>query len=153
MRYGLFIGRFQPFHKAHLQDIKDALEEVDFLYIGIGSSQESGTENNPYSKDKRKEMIKAALKEEQISQYKFLEIPDFNDDQKWVEHIESKIPQLDLVFTGNDWTERCFKERGYQVNKITLIPGITATIIRNCLKEGKECRDLLPEAVVKHIFL
>ncbi|MEM3766696.1 MAG: adenylyltransferase/cytidyltransferase family protein, partial [Candidatus Bathyarchaeia archaeon] len=30
---GLFVGRFQPFHKGHLHVIKEILSEVDELVI------------------------------------------------------------------------------------------------------------------------
>ena len=47
IKKGLFIGRFQPLHNAHLKDIKDALKEVDVLTIGIGSSNKQRTSDNP----------------------------------------------------------------------------------------------------------
>ena len=40
MKRALFIGRFQPFHKAHLSDVKLALKECDKIIIAIGSSQD-----------------------------------------------------------------------------------------------------------------
>ena len=40
MSRALFIGRFQPFHNAHLADIKKILKENDEVLIAIGSSQE-----------------------------------------------------------------------------------------------------------------
>jgi len=52
----LFIGRFQPFHSGHLDAIKQISEEE--IIIGIGSSQYSKTEENPYSFEERKKMIK-----------------------------------------------------------------------------------------------
>ena len=54
---GLFVGRFQPFHDAHLQIIQNALKEVEKLIIGVGSSQYSETAENPFTYEERKEMI------------------------------------------------------------------------------------------------
>jgi len=34
---GLFVGRFQPFHKGHLRAVKDILGKVDELVIVVGS--------------------------------------------------------------------------------------------------------------------
>ena len=45
----LFIGRFQPFHNGHLYSLNKCLEIGEQVVIAVGSSQESGTENNPYS--------------------------------------------------------------------------------------------------------
>ena len=48
----LFIGRFQPFHSGHVDAIKQISEKE--IIIGIGSSQYSGTDDNPYSFEERK---------------------------------------------------------------------------------------------------
>ena len=131
MKRGLFIGRFQPFHFGHLKDIKNALNEVDELIIGIGSSQEKHTKENPFSVEERIELIDYVLAAEDIGNYTIFPIPDFFDDEKWVGHIEALVPKFDVVFTGNDWTERCFKKKGCKVKKIKQIEGISSTIIRN----------------------
>lgn len=55
----LFIGRFQPFHSGHLDAIKQISE--DEIIIGVGSSQYSGTEDNPHSFEERKKMIERSL--------------------------------------------------------------------------------------------
>jgi bifunctional NMN adenylyltransferase/nudix hydrolase len=34
----VFIGRFQPFHNAHLEIVKKALEQTNRLVILVGSS-------------------------------------------------------------------------------------------------------------------
>ncbi|MEM2947357.1 MAG: adenylyltransferase/cytidyltransferase family protein, partial [Candidatus Bathyarchaeia archaeon] len=38
VKRGLFVGRFQPFHKGHLSVIEDILKEVDELVIVVGSA-------------------------------------------------------------------------------------------------------------------
>ena len=50
MKYkvGLFIGRFQPFHKGHESIVRKMLEECEKVIIAIGSAQESGTVANPF---------------------------------------------------------------------------------------------------------
>ena len=120
MTTGLFIGRFQPFHKGHLQDIKEALKEVDELIIAIGSSQFSHTEENPFSVDERIEMIEDTLIANDISDYTIFPIPDIGNDSKWVEHIELIVPQFDVVFTGNELTEKLFREKKYKVIKVKI---------------------------------
>ena len=60
-KVGLYIGRFQPFHRGHLSVVKKALEECDTLVIAIGSAQESRTKKNPFSFDERKLFIWRSL--------------------------------------------------------------------------------------------
>ena len=60
-KVGLYIGRFQPFHKGHLSVVQEALDHCDKLIIAIGSAQESGTEKNPFGFELRKELIRRSL--------------------------------------------------------------------------------------------
>ena len=50
---GLYIGRFQPFHKGHKSIVESALKQCDRLIIGIGSSQETRTKRNTFSYEER----------------------------------------------------------------------------------------------------
>ena len=139
---GLFIGRFQPFHKGHLNDVKTALKEVDELIIAIGSSQESNTKKNPFSADKRKNMIELALKKENITNYKIFNVPDFNNDVKWLGFIKNNLPQFDVVFIsdkntdGERWVELCLKDK-FPIKKIHALKNISSTIIREIIIDNK----------------
>ncbi len=57
-RLGITVGRFQPFHNGHRMVIDKALELCEKVGVFIGSSQESGTNKNPFSYELRKEIIK-----------------------------------------------------------------------------------------------
>ncbi len=61
MKYkvALFIGRFQPFHKGHLFSLNKCFEIAEKVIVGVGSSQESGTENNPWDYQTRKMMVES----------------------------------------------------------------------------------------------
>jgi len=100
MRRGLFIGRFQPFHLGHLQDIKNALKDVDELVIGIGSSNEKHTKYNPFSVKERIEMIDLVLPANEISKYTIFPIPDLHDDKKWVEPVVWYHHSLETYITA-----------------------------------------------------
>ncbi|MBW2975980.1 nicotinamide-nucleotide adenylyltransferase [Candidatus Woesearchaeota archaeon] len=150
MKRGLFVGRFQPFHLGHLQDINNALKEVDELVIGIGSSNEKNTKENPFSAKERIEMIGLALKNNKAGKYKFFTIPDFNDDKKWVEHIEALAPKFDVVYTGNEWTERCFKGK-YEIRKVRILEGISSTIIRNRMLKNMDWQMLVPKEIADYV--
>ena len=150
MKRGLFIGRFQPFHLGHLSDIKNALKEVNHLTIGIGSSNEDHTKENPFTAKERAEMINMVLPNNSIRKYIVFTIPDFHDDKKWVEQIETLAPKFDVVYTGNDWTERCFEGK-YEVKKVDMLEGVSSTIIRHRIINNKNWKELVPREVVDYI--
>ncbi|MBL7055072.1 nicotinamide-nucleotide adenylyltransferase [Candidatus Woesearchaeota archaeon] len=153
MSTALFIGRFQPFHKAHLQDIKNILKDCDKLIISIGSSQHSNTQDNPFSFEERIEMIEDALISENIGNYTIFPVPDVGNDSKWIEHLITLVPKFDIVYTGNDWTEKCFKnyKEKFMVKKIKLIPGINSTTIRDKMIKNENWQELVPETVIGFI--
>ena len=137
MKRALFIGRFQPFHDAHLLDIKKILKEVDEVIIAIGSSKEKNTLENPFSYKERKGMIIKTLKNNKIKNYKIYPVPDLYNDRKWVGYIKKNLPSYEFVYSGNLWTLRCFKRHDSKVKKIKLIRGISSTIVRNMMIKGK----------------
>ena len=55
---GLVLGRFQTFHKGHEYIINKALEISDKVLVFIGSSDKSGTIENPFSYELREKLIK-----------------------------------------------------------------------------------------------
>ncbi len=60
------IGRFQPFHKGHLEIIKTILKDNDHVIIGIGSAQFSHTLTNPFTAGERYLMISNTLEANNI---------------------------------------------------------------------------------------
>jgi len=151
MKRSLFVGRFQPFHNAHLSDIIDILKEIDEVIIAIGSSQEFNTSRNPFSYSERKEMIEDVLENHGIENYRIYPVPDFHDDNKWVIYIKNNLPEYEFVYSGNPWTLRCFKEHDSKLRKIRLIRGISSTIIRNMLINNESWQNLVPKEIVSYI--
>lgn len=56
-KYGVFLGRFQPFHVGHQHIIDKIIADGLIPVIIVGSSQEYGTEKNPYHPQERVNMI------------------------------------------------------------------------------------------------
>ena len=54
---GVIVGRFQCIHSGHEKMIETALSVCDEVAVFIGSSQESGTNKNPFTYDLRREML------------------------------------------------------------------------------------------------
>ena len=80
---GLLIGRFQPFHLGHLEAVNFALNKVENLWIGIGSSNKYNEKKNPFSADERRKMITLSVDDSIITRIKIFDIPDVDDHEKW----------------------------------------------------------------------
>jgi cytidyltransferase-like protein len=62
----LVVGRFQPFHNGHYNNILTAKTLADRVLVLIGSAQESGTERNPFDYATREKLIKDVFGDEVI---------------------------------------------------------------------------------------
>lgn len=152
-RIVLFIGRFQPLHHGHIHVIYEILKKNEYIKIGIGSSQISHTENNPFTKDERMQFIKASLKKRSIAhdKFKIFFIPDIFDADKWVNHVVSITGEFDILYTNSDWMRELFKSKNYEVSKKSIIfkNKYNGTNIRNLIyKENKQWRLLVPNEVI-----
>lgn len=147
----LFIGRFQPFHNGHLKDIKDCLGFSDKIIIGIGSSQESNTHDNPFSFAERKEMIETTLIHNKLADYEIVAIPDINDDLKWVQHVRKIAGEFDVIYTGNEWVKKLFERSGFNVIDAAILKDVNATEIRKRIYHGQNWEELVPSEIAKYI--
>lgn len=90
-KIGLYIGRFQPFHKGHKSVVETALKQCDKLVIAIGSSQEERTKRNPFSYKEREQMIlRSFYAEELYSRIIIIPVPDrteYSDDANWGKYV------------------------------------------------------------------
>ena len=155
MKRGIFVGRFQPFHKGHLGAIKKIVNEVDELVIIVGSSQYSHRLDNPFTAGERITMIRRALEEEeiQLSKIWIIPVPDVHQHALWVSQIIGYSPKFDVVYTSEPLTHRLFMESGFRVE---LVPPIKrdvylATEIRKRMLAGEDWQELVPKSVVKFI--
>ena len=149
----LLIGRFQPFHKGHLEVVRSIAKKCDSLIIGIGSAQYSHTVENPFTAGERHLMISRALKEEGLDEYFLVPIVDINRYSVWVSHVVSLVPPFEVVFTNNNLTRRLFSEASYQVRDSPMFNReiYSGTEIRRRMASGQAWKDLVPPAVVKVI--
>lgn len=63
-KLGFVIGRFQHIHNSHVKMIDTALQSCDQVILMIGSSQESGTERNPFNLYTRMNLIREVFAHE-----------------------------------------------------------------------------------------
>ena len=59
----VYIGRFQPFHDAHLATIVRALTMAKNVIVVIGSANQPRDEDNPFTQDERKAVILKAVED------------------------------------------------------------------------------------------
>lgn len=138
---GLFIGRFQPFHKGHLDGIQQILTHEKKVIIAIGSSEVFGTEDNPFTASERYQMIEASLEEAKIheKQYRIIPVRDIHNDAKWVEHVRNTTPPFGNVYTGSSIVKKLFKKDGrHRVVTLKKNLKINGTLIRRKIKKGEE---------------
>ncbi len=151
---GLFIGRFQPFHRGHLQAIEWILTQCKQVIILIGSSQSCYHPDNPFTVGERVEMITRTLRSKNLSSKCIvLSVPDVNNNALWVAHINSLIPRYDIVFTNNPLTETLLKDSGRKVSNIPFFKRkeYDATSVRKSLSLNKGWKNKVPEEVKKFI--
>ena len=91
--YLIYIGRFQPFHLAHMQTIKIALENSGQVILALGSAQDERNIKNPFSALEREQMILSNFSEADQKRIQFVHIIDVYNDVKWVKLVKSRIAE------------------------------------------------------------
>jgi nicotinamide-nucleotide adenylyltransferase len=137
-----------------MKAIKEILKENEKVIIAIGSSQESGTEANPFSFQEREKMVRDSLESDGVKDFGIIGVPDVMDDVRWVAEIRKRA-RFDRVYTRNPWTIRCFRKAGVPVLEHGLYEKekYSATGIRKKMRAGKRWEKLVPESVGQHIRL
>jgi len=155
VRRGLFVGRFQPFHKGHLQVVKEILNEVGELVIVVGSAQYSHRIDNPFTTGERLVMIRKALEEAKIDLNRIwiVPVPDVHIHMVWVAAVEGYTPRFDVVYSNEPLTRRLFIEAGYEVKSIRFYKRevYSATEIRERMLKGENWEELVPKSVAEFI--
>ena len=152
---GVFVGRFQPFHKGHLEVIKKMTKQVEELVIIVGSSQYSHKLDNPFTAGERITMIRKALQETGIELQKIwiIPVPDVHQHALWVAQITGYAPKFDTVYCNEPLTSRLFKEAGFKVEPLRFIRRevYLATEIRKRIIAEENWKELVPSSVANFI--
>ena len=89
--YLVYIGRFQPFHLAHMQTIQIALQQSHYVVLALGSAQNERNIKNPFLAQEREQMILSNFSEEHQKRIKFVHVIDVYNDVKWVKLVKSLV--------------------------------------------------------------
>lgn len=132
------------------------MEIAEKVIIAVGSSQESGTKDNPWDYKVRKQMVCAVVWAEGVNERvaRICSCPDNPSDAKWVSEIVRRAGKFDIVVSNNEWTLRVMKEAGYQVVESGLYnrDELEGVKIRAMMRSGDtEWKSRVPKEVLGQI--
>lgn len=143
-KLGIIVGRFQTFHNGHREMLDKAIELCEEVGVFIGSSQESGTNKNPFSYELRESILRRVYGD-RIGIYP---LPDIGvgNNCKWGEYVLGQVVSRygrapDVVISGKeerriDW----FDGVGFPAIAELYVPkeiDISASGMREMLMKGE----------------
>ena len=153
-------GRFQPFHRDHLELVRIGLDRATRVIIGITNPDDRslrpvetsphrhlGTAN-PFTYYERQRMIRNSLLGDGVAAADFGIVP-FPLDVPSVWHSYVPVGTAQLVRLFSAWEQdkaRRLREAGYEVVEIEgdMQTRIAATAIRTAIANGSSWRNLVP---------
>lgn len=156
MKRGLYIGRFQPFHKGHLYSLRWCSDKVDELIVAVGSSDKSFEFRNPFTAGERIEIIRENITteiKEKRDKIILIPVPDVGVHLLWTYNMDLLVPRYNTVFTNDLFTSMLYKERGIEIIHPDLISRefLSATEVRHRIVSDKNWEELIPTSTTKLI--
>ncbi len=145
----VFIGRFQPFHAAHLKVVEMALQHGRFVLVLVGSAGAPRSHRNPFTYDERADMIRLSVSEQQRERLTILPLEDcYYNDTQWVANAQKQVnavlaktglrgrgsATIGLIGHGKDHTSyylKLFPQWGTPIDVPEYCNGLSSTRIRN----------------------
>ena len=144
----VLVGRFQPFHNAHLALLQRALETAPQCIVVLGSAHQARTPKNPFTATERAEMIRLALTDAERARVRFLPVRDHYDQARWLRVVRAGIEaicasdaapaqQVALVGHFKDATSEYLRGfPGWALVSAERQPGAGGTALRDALFGG-----------------
>ena len=162
--FGVYIGRFEPPHAAHLLVMLEALESVQKLIVVIGSARAARNPKNPFTAEERQEVITAMLLEAGIARARllFVHVRDYYyNEALWLSEVQRGVQQFthgstDVALIGHVKDESSYYLRSFPAWEFIpshVVSPLSATDVRRAYFEGRldEVSGMVPPAV--HAFL
>lgn len=86
------IGRFQPFHNAHLTLLQHALELAPKVVVVLGSAMQARSSKNPFEATDRAAMISLSVQRD-AERVTFVPMRDYYDDSRWLVRVKQGVAQ------------------------------------------------------------
>lgn len=151
----VLVGRFQPFHNAHLALLQHALTLAPRCVVVIASAHQARTPKTPFTWAERAEMIRLALTDEQRERVQFLPVRNHYDESRWVKSVKAGVAALhpdvqgaDITLVGHfkDATSAYLRRfAGWSLTAVARQPGISGTQLRDVYYAASD--DELPAAL------
>lgn len=88
----VFIGRFQPFHKGHLNVIKAGLDQAEKVIVLCGSAHQPRSIRNPWTVQEREAMIRGAIASQDNQRIFIAPLMDMvYNDELWVRNVQATV--------------------------------------------------------------
>lgn len=158
--YLVFIGRFQPFHLAHMRTIQIALEHSQHVILALGSAQNERNIKNPFLAVEREQMILSNFSEEDQARIKFVHVIDVYNDEKWQKLVKSlvsdvveshaKVGLIGHFKDDSSYYLKFFPE--WEMVELESLEGaLSATPMREAYYRGEIQTDKFPQGTIKFL--
>jgi len=149
----VFIGRFQPFHIAHLEIVRCAYNIASKIIVIVGSKTSPFSLKNPFSFNERKSFISDTLTEIGIHNFQIKGVDDYECDDQWVKEVVNLIPDsnsITLIGHNKDSSSyylNLFPQ--YEYLEVEQQINVSGTMIRESLyrDEMNLIKDVVPQPV------
>ncbi|MCH7379273.1 MULTISPECIES: nicotinate-nicotinamide nucleotide adenylyltransferase [Acinetobacter] len=158
--YLVFIGRFQPFHLAHMQTIEIALQQSQNVILALGSAQSERNIKNPFLATEREQMILSNFSEQDQKRIHFVHVVDVYNDEKWVKQVKDLVnaviePNAKVGLIGHFKDESSYYLRLFpewqMVELDSLKDSISATPMREAYYRGEIQAEFFPEGTIQFL--
>ena len=139
----VLVGRFQPFHNAHLALLARALALAPRVVVVVGSAFQARTPKNPFTWTERAEMIRHALPESERARVDVMPMRDYYDEARWVASVREAVasttagdtaPRIALVGHFKDATSGYLAAfPGWTLDSVDRLPGADGKALRDAL--------------------